>query len=241
MIFMDIQMPVMDGLQATRAIRQLKRPDALNVPIVAMSANAFSEDIKRSKGAGMNDHIAKPINLAKLLGVMENYLGTRTPQYIKYPKEVKKKPQQAFARYYERLYFANGATEISEETEQACIDVLGHNGAVGVFGLLDQKDYPVYFVSEFALIPLGYTYKEFMDKTNGYFVELIYEDDRQRFMKEFYDKGTKHYYRVIAKSGEVMLATAYIEGNYLIDDLKVGILSLRIEHSHMMRHYEIED
>ena len=74
MIFMDIQMPIMDGLQATRAIRQLKRKDALSVPIVAMSANAFVEDIKRSKRAGMNDHVAKPVNLTKLLGVMENYL-----------------------------------------------------------------------------------------------------------------------------------------------------------------------
>ena len=74
MIFMDIQMPVMDGLQATRAIRELYRKDAVRVPIVAMSANAFVEDIKRSRRAGMNEHIAKPLNLEKLLGVMEHYL-----------------------------------------------------------------------------------------------------------------------------------------------------------------------
>lgn len=74
MIFMDIQMPVMDGLQATRAIRELYRKDAVRVPIVAMSANAFVEDMKRSRRAGMNEHIAKPLNLEKLLGVMEHYL-----------------------------------------------------------------------------------------------------------------------------------------------------------------------
>ena len=73
-IFMDIQMPVMDGLQATRAIRELYRKDAVRVPIVAMSANAFVEDMKRSRRAGMNEHIAKPLNLEKLLGVMEHYL-----------------------------------------------------------------------------------------------------------------------------------------------------------------------
>ena len=78
LIVMDIQMPVMDGLQATRAIRQLRRADALTIPIVAMSANAFTEDMESSKRAGMNDHIAKPVSLPKLLGVMENYLGTRS-------------------------------------------------------------------------------------------------------------------------------------------------------------------
>ena len=56
-------MPVMDGLQATRAILELYRKDAVRVPIVAMSANAFVEDMKRSRRAGMNEHIAKPLNL----------------------------------------------------------------------------------------------------------------------------------------------------------------------------------
>lgn len=66
MVLMDIQMPVMDGLEATHAIRQLGRYDVKVMPIVAMSANAFSEDISKSKNAGMNDHIPKPINLKKL-------------------------------------------------------------------------------------------------------------------------------------------------------------------------------
>ncbi|MDD6810413.1 MAG: response regulator [Lachnospiraceae bacterium] len=76
LILMDIQMPVMDGLDATHAIRLLDRHDVKSLPIVAMSANAFSEDIIKSKNAGMNDHIAKPINLKKLLDLMEHYLGT---------------------------------------------------------------------------------------------------------------------------------------------------------------------
>lgn len=75
LILMDIQMPVMDGLDATHAIRLLDRHDCKSLPIVAMSANAFSEDIIKSKNAGMNDHIAKPINLKKLLSLMEHYLG----------------------------------------------------------------------------------------------------------------------------------------------------------------------
>ncbi|MDD4851046.1 MAG: transporter substrate-binding domain-containing protein [Gemmiger sp.] len=61
-VLMDIRMPVMDGLQAARAIRALPRPDARQVPIVAMTANAFDEDAQRSREAGMNAHLTKPID-----------------------------------------------------------------------------------------------------------------------------------------------------------------------------------
>jgi signal transduction histidine kinase/CheY-like chemotaxis protein/PAS domain-containing protein len=61
-ILMDIRMPVMDGLTATRTIRKMSRPDAAVVPIIAMTANAFTEDIKQCMDAGMNAHIAKPID-----------------------------------------------------------------------------------------------------------------------------------------------------------------------------------
>ena len=65
-IFMDIMMPVMDGLEATRQIRSLDRPDAKTVAIIAMSANAFDDDIRRSLEAGMNAHLTKPVEIGKL-------------------------------------------------------------------------------------------------------------------------------------------------------------------------------
>lgn len=65
-VFMDIQMPVMDGCEAVKAIRRLDRSYAKEVPILAMSANAFAEDIQASLAAGMNEHISKPIDLKKL-------------------------------------------------------------------------------------------------------------------------------------------------------------------------------
>ena len=65
-ILMDIMMPVMNGLDAAKAIRGLSRPDAPTVPIIALSANAFAEDIQKSKNAGINEHLAKPLEMDKV-------------------------------------------------------------------------------------------------------------------------------------------------------------------------------
>jgi len=74
LILMDIQMPVMNGYDAAAAIRALKRPDALRIPILAMTANAFVEDIQAAKAAGMNEHLAKPINFESLGSALKKYL-----------------------------------------------------------------------------------------------------------------------------------------------------------------------
>ena len=70
MIFLDIQMPVMDGYEATRAIRNLNRKDVRTVPIIAMTANAFPEDVKRALDAGMDGHVPKPIDIKQLMKLM---------------------------------------------------------------------------------------------------------------------------------------------------------------------------
>ena len=70
-ILMDVQMPVMNGYDATRAIRALKREDAKEIPIIAMTANAFAEDEKEALAAGMNIHLAKPIDIALLRKVIK--------------------------------------------------------------------------------------------------------------------------------------------------------------------------
>ena len=74
LIFMDMQMPVMDGCTAAEHIRALKREDAKTLPIIAMTANAFADDRQKTKDAGMNGHLAKPIDMDQLRLVLEKWL-----------------------------------------------------------------------------------------------------------------------------------------------------------------------
>lgn len=73
-ILMDIQMPVMDGYEATAKIRRLKRADAGTIPVIALTANAFVSDISKARNVGMNDHIAKPIDIEHLIHVLKKWL-----------------------------------------------------------------------------------------------------------------------------------------------------------------------
>lgn len=75
MILMDVRMPLMDGYEATRIIRAQERPDARQIPICALSANAFSEDISQSLEVGMNAHLAKPLDVSLLAELLKKYLG----------------------------------------------------------------------------------------------------------------------------------------------------------------------
>ncbi len=73
-ILMDVQMPVMNGYEATKAIRNLDRGDAADIPIIAMTANAFAEDEREALRAGMNVHLTKPIDVELLRQVIRQYV-----------------------------------------------------------------------------------------------------------------------------------------------------------------------
>ena len=73
-ILMDVRMPVMNGYEATAAIRALDRKDAASLPIVAMTADAFAEDVKKCMDSGMNAHVAKPINVKEVCRQLEKFL-----------------------------------------------------------------------------------------------------------------------------------------------------------------------
>ena len=73
-VIMDIQMPVMNGYEATRRIRAMNREDAQNIPIIALSANSREQDKKESLENGMNAHVAKPFDLAVLVDTLNEYI-----------------------------------------------------------------------------------------------------------------------------------------------------------------------
>lgn len=72
-ILMDMHMPVMDGISATKAIRATDRADARTIPILALTANSLEEDIRRTKKAGMNGHLTKPFDMDKVFGMLAEY------------------------------------------------------------------------------------------------------------------------------------------------------------------------
>ncbi len=78
LILMDIQMPVMDGHQAAREIRKITNPALANIPIIALSANAYEEDQRMSMESGMNAHMAKPVDIPKLLKLIAAIISTET-------------------------------------------------------------------------------------------------------------------------------------------------------------------
>ena len=73
-ILMDIMMPVMNGYEAAKMIRSLDREDAKVIPIIAMTANAFAEDVQAALNAGMDDHVAKPVDMSILISVITKYI-----------------------------------------------------------------------------------------------------------------------------------------------------------------------
>jgi CheY-like chemotaxis protein len=73
-VLMDIRMPVMDGLTAAAAIRVMERPDARRIPIIALTANAFEEDVKNSLEAGMNAHLSKPVEPESLYDLLASLI-----------------------------------------------------------------------------------------------------------------------------------------------------------------------
>ena len=77
LILMDVQMPVMDGYEATRRIRKLDRVDAAEIWIIALTANAFVEDIRLARDAGMNEHLSKPVDPDRLRDMLRRHLTQR--------------------------------------------------------------------------------------------------------------------------------------------------------------------
>ena len=85
-ILMDMRMPVMNGLEATRAIRASGRPDAESIPVIALTANAFDEDVQRSMQAGLNAHLSKPVEPEELFDTLENLIESSQREVVKHER-----------------------------------------------------------------------------------------------------------------------------------------------------------
>ena len=81
-IFMDVQMPEMDGCEATKTIRELDLPHAKDVPIIAMTANVFREDIDKYLSLGMNGHVGKPIEINDVFDMLRKYLANKLDELV---------------------------------------------------------------------------------------------------------------------------------------------------------------
>jgi len=107
LVLMDIQMPVLDGYEATGAIRSLDK----NIPIVALTANALSSDIKKARDLGMNDHISKPIDVEKLFGVLLRYLSKKCDA-----KKIESQKQDSFDVELRTISVSDGLSRIMGDT-----------------------------------------------------------------------------------------------------------------------------
>ncbi|MCR4610591.1 MAG: PAS domain-containing protein [Lachnospiraceae bacterium] len=191
-IFMDIQMPKMDGYQAARVIRQLSDKKKARIPIIAVTANAFEEDRHNAILAGMNAHIAKPFELNNIYVTLRNVL-----EYSKYYIDDDK--IAAFKDKYIKLGSVCGYFVCTDSIDEEIIYT--DSTVVGLFAC-DSKD-------------------ELMQYTKGSYISVIHPDDAKRVVAEvkehFSSDNTEPYtseYRIIRKDGKERNAAVIVSKIY---------------------------
>lgn len=193
LILMDVQMPNLDGYGATRRIRSIEDPNKSNLPIVAMTANAFVEDKKNALAAGMNGHLAKPIEIPKLLGLLLNLFQNGKTDIL--PITLGDKSSNDFGYNYVDM--------------QRIYDTSAIPG--GFFAYLADGEERLIFANDLACSIWGCSnYNELIKLCNGTFRGLVHPDDYERIEKEIWDQiesGNegldKVKYRIIKKDGSV--------------------------------------
>lgn len=136
---------------------------------------------------------------------------------------------QEFAKYYEPIYFYDRHTTLTLENQKSIIEVLDKNSAVGVYGVFEEEGYPIYCMSKFAMTSLGYTFEELLEVTEGKFINLIYEKDRQAFT-EAYEKEeiVDLEFRLVTKNQNVIWVHSYRKKMVSWDKKKISIASVRV-------------
>lgn len=146
-------------------------------------------------------------------------------------------------KYYEELFFSSGDDrDLLPQNQDAIIELLDKNGAVGVVGLYDEPGYPIYFISGFALTAIGYSYPEVMDVSEGRFIQLVYEKDRQNFTECIQNPDiASHEFRMVNTSGKNVWVNSYKKSSFSIDNRPIIIASIRVVEDARKRESELLD
>lgn len=187
-VLMDIMMPVMDGLTAAKAIRSLQRADAVTVPIIALTANAFTDDKEKTRQAGMNEHLAKPIESVKLKNTVFRYIGKKNLTL--------RECYEAIGEDYDSLIKRLGCGEngIGEAIHEFMLD----KHYIGLLTAMDNHDTKSAFRAAHAMkgisANLGFQsmYTAFFDITNS-----LREDDYEKAAK-LMPLADKEYRKVVS-------------------------------------------
>lgn len=144
-------------------------------------------------------------------------------------------------KYYEELHFSSGdGRQLLPQNQDAIIELLDKNGAVGIVGVYDEPGYPIYFISGFALTAIGYGYSEVMEVSEGKFINLIFEKDREDFIENVGNKKLASYeFRMVNKSGKNVWVNSFWKESVSMDGHSIIIASVRVVEDARKRESEL--
>ncbi|MCM1058220.1 MAG: ATP-binding protein [Firmicutes bacterium] len=144
-------------------------------------------------------------------------------------------------KYYEDLYFSSGdQRQLLPHNQDVIIDLLNQNGAVGVVGVYDEPGYPIYFISGFALTAIGYSYEEMMRVSEGRFINLVFDKDRDLFIKNAGNRELAcHEFRMVSSSGKNVWVNSFRKESMSMDHRRIVIASVRVVEDARRRESEL--
>lgn len=146
-------------------------------------------------------------------------------------------------RYYEELYFSSGdGRQLLPQNQEAIIDLLDKNGAVGVVGVYDEPGYPIYFMSGFALTAIEYEFQEVLKVSEGKFINLVFHRDRETFTENAGNRELQcHEFRMVSKSGRNVWVKSYRRRSVSMDGRPIIVASIRVVDDARKRESELLD
>lgn len=144
-------------------------------------------------------------------------------------------------KYYEELFFCgDDGRGLLPQNQDVIIDLLNKNGAVGIVGVYDEPGYPFYFISGFALTAIGYSYSEMMEVSEGKFINLVFEKDRETFTENVANRElVSHEFRMVSRSGRNVWVNSFREESVSVDNRRIVIMSIRVVEDNRKRESEL--